>query len=61
MAKKEMAMWVRPTSTWVNTKMVKAILSVEVRVMVRAEGYAMVRRRGCAPFVVAEKELQPLK
>jgi hypothetical protein len=29
----------------------------EVRVMAIAEGYAMVRRRGCAPFVVSCKEL----
>jgi hypothetical protein len=33
----------------------------EVRVMVRAEGYAMVRRKGCMPYVVPEKELQPAK
>ncbi len=28
-----------------------------VRVMARAEGYAMVRRHGCMPFIVPEKEL----
>lgn len=31
----------------------------KVRVMARAEGYAMVRRPGCAPYVVSEKELSP--
>ena len=31
-----------------------------VRVMATAEGYAMVRRSRAAPFVVREKELQPL-
>mgnify|MGYP000535323914 CR=1 FL=1 len=30
-----------------------------VRVMARAEGYAMVRFKGCMPFVVSEKELAP--
>ncbi len=29
-----------------------------VRVMVRAEGYAMVRLKGCVPFVVSEKQLR---
>lgn len=29
-----------------------------VRVMARGEGYAMVRRKGCAPFIVPEKELK---
>jgi hypothetical protein len=30
-----------------------------VRVMARAEGYVMVRRKGCAPYVVSERELTP--
>jgi hypothetical protein len=33
----------------------------QVRVMARAEGYAMVRRPSCAPFIVSEKELAPLQ
>jgi hypothetical protein len=33
----------------------------EVRVLARSEGYAMVRRKGCMPFVVAEKKLTPLE
>lgn len=28
-----------------------------VRVIARGEGYAMVRRKGCAPFIVDEKDL----
>lgn len=32
----------------------------EVRVMTRAEGYAMVRRARDTPFVVPERELQPV-
>tara|TARA_R110000744_G_scaffold300691_1_gene409826 strand:+ start:52 stop:216 length:165 start_codon:yes stop_codon:yes gene_type:complete len=31
----------------------------EVRVMARADGYAMVRRKGCMPFAVSEKDLSP--
>ncbi len=30
----------------------------EVRVMARGEGYAMVRHKGCFPFVVSEKMLR---
>lgn len=29
----------------------------EVRIMALAEGYAMVRRKGCMPFIVSEKDL----
>lgn len=32
----------------------------EVRVMSRAEGYAMVRRPRCMPFVCSEKDLSPI-
>ena len=31
----------------------------EVRVIARGEGYALVRRKGCMPFVVDAKELVP--
>lgn len=31
----------------------------EVRVMARAEGYAMVRRKGFMPFVCCEAQLSP--
>lgn len=30
---------------------------VEVRVLARADGYVMVRRKGCIPVVVTEREL----
>ncbi len=29
-----------------------------VRIMARAEGYAMVRKKGAAPFIVREKDLE---
>lgn len=29
--------------------------------MVKAEGYAMVRRKGCVPFVVRESELRSVE
>jgi hypothetical protein len=32
----------------------------EIRLVARAEGYVMVRRRGCIPFVVSEKEWQKM-
>jgi hypothetical protein len=31
----------------------------EVRVMARAEGWALVRHKACLPFVVRERELEP--
>jgi hypothetical protein len=31
----------------------------DVEVMARAKGYAMVRRGGCKPFVVSERDLTP--
>lgn len=34
--------------------------SFMVTVMAVADGYAMVRRKGCMPFVCREKELTPL-
>lgn len=33
----------------------------EVRIMAVAEGYAMVRRKGCMPFAVSLKDLDPTK
>jgi hypothetical protein len=35
--------------------------TTKVRVMARSEGYAMVRHKGCVPFVVAEDQLEPLE
>lgn len=34
--------------------------TLPVRVMATAEGYAMVRRKGCVPFVCREKELSTI-
>lgn len=31
---------------------------IPVRIVAEAEGYAMVRRNGCAPFVVSSKHLE---
>lgn len=36
-----------------------AELPCEVRILAIAEGYAMVRRKGCIPFVASVKELTP--
>ena len=38
-------------------KFVRRIKPERVRVMARAEGYAMVRLKGCMPFVVPESSL----
>lgn len=54
MAKPELAMLYKRTMTLPTSVHFTA---TQVRVMARAEGYAMVRRKGCAPFVVSEKEL----
>ena len=35
------------------------VTPVRVRIMARAEGYAMVRRPGGFPFTVSEKDLTP--
>ncbi len=41
-------------------KLVNVIVPERVTVMARADGYAMVRRKGCLPFAVRERELKPL-
>ncbi len=33
---------------------------VNVRIMAEAEGYFMVRRKGCMPFVVSKKEIKDI-
>lgn len=35
--------------------------SIEVRVLAAAEGWAMVRRKGCSPFICGVKELEAVK
>jgi hypothetical protein len=37
------------------------LVTVEVEVMTIAKSYAMVRRKGCAPFVVSLKELKMIE
>ena len=59
MAKKEMAQLRRKRSAVVDGRWKLVEEVSEVRVLARAEGYAMVRFKGCAPFVVQEKELSP--
>lgn len=41
-------------------KIVKVPQDFEVEVMARQGNYAMVRRKGCMPFVVIAKKLAPL-
>lgn len=55
---KEQAVYARMFVDAKDGKFVSRIAQEAVRVMARAEGYAMVRRKGCAPFVVSEKELE---
>jgi hypothetical protein len=57
---KEMATYDRVFTVIKNGRFAREARPEVVRVMVRAEGYAMVRLKGCAPFVVPEKELRPI-
>jgi hypothetical protein len=41
-------------------KFAQEIRPEEVRVMARAEGYALVRKKGAMPFAVREKTLRPM-
>lgn len=45
---------------FVQGKWTHETVESEVRVMAEAEGYAMVRHKGCVPFAVRLKELRPL-
>ena len=54
MPKPEFVMWYGPLWSMPGAAKFEAM---QVRVMARAEGYAMVRRKGAAPFVVSEKDL----
>jgi hypothetical protein len=56
--KKEMAIYNRWRVDIEGGRFVEKIERCEVRVMARAEGYAMVRRPGCIPFAVREKDLE---
>lgn len=57
---KELAMHQRRITDVENGKFVSRVEPRQVRVMARAEGYAMVRLPGCMPFVVSEKDLLPV-
>lgn len=60
-AMKEMAIHVRKEpEAFRDGKWTYRTTMHEVRVMARTEGYAMVRFKGCMPFVVSEKTLRPL-
>lgn len=60
MAKREMAVHTRCTPTRiVKGKWETETTHFTVEVMARASGYAMVRRKGCMPFVSSEKDLSP--
>ena len=48
----------RPNIVVRGGKFVEEREEMEVRIMAIAEGYAMVRRKGCLPFVCMEKELE---
>jgi len=58
--KRELAIYLHPTTKAVSGKWVHGVEPWDVRVMTRAEGYAMVRRKGAAPFVVPERDLRPV-
>lgn len=53
--KKEFAIYARPT--WDAARYKWLSVPEQVRVMARAEGYAMVRLPGAMPFVVSERAL----
>lgn len=55
---KETAIYDRKVPVINMGRVVFEVRPEDVRVMVRAEGYAMVRHTGCMPFVVSEKELR---
>lgn len=61
MAKKEFAIYLRTGRVRQSDGKWKDVVVEEhrVRVMARAEGYAIVRNPGCTPFVVSEKYLAP--
>lgn len=56
--KKEMAVYSR-SQVAIEGEFVGNVAPQLVRVMARAEGYAMVRLPGCIPVVVREKQLTP--
>lgn len=57
--RREMAVHHAPCVLLQDGRFVHSTEPREVRVMARAEGYAMVRRPGAMPYVAPEKELEP--
>ena len=55
----EMAIYNRSGFVFRAGEVVAETCTQEVRVMARAEGYALVRTHGCVPFAVSEKDLSP--
>ena len=55
---REFALLQRPPLTYVG-KVVRDGEVLRVRIMARAEGWALVRRNGCVPFAVEERLLSP--
>lgn len=55
----EMAIYHRQDIAIVGGKFVTTVKPIPVRVLARAEGYAMVRRPGAMPFAVSERDLTP--
>lgn len=43
----------------INGKVTKIVDDIKVEVMTKVQGYAMVRRPGCVPFVAEQKRLKP--
>ncbi len=54
------AIYTRTFPIIVDGKFIQRTVEWEVRVMAIAENYAMVRRKGCMPFVCALAELRDL-
>jgi hypothetical protein len=58
MSKTKLAIFTRKEpANFINFKWEYKINKFEVRVMAISEGYAMVRRKGCIPFVCNIKDL----
>jgi hypothetical protein len=61
MAKREFVTYLRPGLKLENGEFVKTVTPEAVRVVARAEGYAMVRKKGAMPFAVPERDLRPIE
>lgn len=56
----ELAVLNHRTIVVTDGKFKENINQIDVEVMARAKGYAMVRRKGCAPFVASVRDLLPI-